>query len=363
MAFTGGGTGGHILPNIAIIDELKKICGNICEFFYIGEKNSFEERIMTARGIPFYKIRAGKLRRYLSFKNVVDMFNVPFGLIEAVFALRKIKPDLVFAKGGYVSVPVVLAAHFLKIPVWLHESDVSAGLSNKICSRFAQKIWLSFGESKKFFAGKNVEVVGNPIRAEILKGNADRGYELTGFSKNKPVILIVGGSTGAQALNKIVFEALPELLKKTQVVHITGALAPHIESAKLAREFEIKKGYRRFDFLEEELAHIYAITDLIVSRAGSGSIFESLACAKPLVLVPLPKTVSRGDQIENAQVFEQKGFAVMLDQKGLSSSRFAESVLGLLNNESFRTSMVKNQKNAQYKNAAKKIAQAIVEFC
>ncbi|MEK9132746.1 MAG: glycosyltransferase, partial [Patescibacteria group bacterium] len=236
VAFTGGGTGGHILPNIAIIDELKKICGNACEFFYVGEKNSFEERMAVARGIPFYRIHAGKLRRYLSLKNVIDMFYVPFGLIEAVFALRRIKPDLIFAKGGYVSVPVVLAAHFLKIPVWLHESDVSAGLSNKICSRFAQKIWLSFEESKKFFAGKNVEVVGNPIRAEILKGNADRGYELTGFSKNKPVILIVGGSTGARALNKIVFEALSELLKKTQIVLITGALASHTET---------KKGYRR----------------------------------------------------------------------------------------------------------------------
>lgn len=287
---------------------------------------------------------------------------MPVGFVQAYLALKKIKPNLVFSKGGYVSVPVVLAARILKIPVWLHESDLSPGLSNKICGRYAKKIWLSFEESKSFFPGKKVEVVGNPIRSEMLNGSREKGFKLTGFNKDKPVILVIGGSIGAQSLNKIVFASLPELLKRTQVVHITGQLASHTESAKFAHEFEAKKNYVHFDFLEGDLAHIYAMTDLIVSRAGSGSIFESLACEKPLILVPLPSYASRGDQKENAAIFTQKGFAITLEQENLSPKMFAQSVLNLLGSEELRAGMIKNQKNAKYKDAAKKIAKAIAEF-
>lgn len=351
-----------MFPNVAVIDELRaqNPKKSVCEFFYIGQKGAIEEKIMSKCGVPFYGIHAGKLRRYFSLRNFVDLFKTPLGFFEALAILRRKKPDLVFAKGGYVSVPVALAARLLKIPVWLHESDVTPGLSNKICGRFAQKIWLSFPETKEFFESKNVEVVGNPIRKWILKGDASRGYKITGFSEKKPVILIIGGSTGAQSLNKIIFEIMPELLKKAQVVHVTGNISPYTGNATLARKFESAKGYKRFDFLDEDLAHVYSIADLIVSRAGSGGIFESLALTKPLILVPLPKSTSRGDQVENAEVFEKNGFALMLDQDQLSSERFLNSILSLLENESMRSKMVQNQKKAHYKNAAEKIAKAII---
>ncbi len=282
---------------------------------------------------------------------------VPLGFFESLKILKELKPDLIFAKGGYVSVPVVLAARIRGIPVWLHESDVSPGLANKICSRFAAKIWLSFEESVKFFPGKNVEVVGNPLRREILKGNSEKGYKLTGFSEKHPVVLVMGGSTGAQSLNKLVEEILPQLTKETQVVHITGSASRRYPDLRLHRS-----RYKTFEFLHEELAHIYAIADLVVSRAGSGSIFEILAWAKPMLLIPLPKGASRGDQIENARVFESHGFAVMREQDTLTAEGLFGQIQNLLKNETLRKSMAEHQKRANISDGASRIAEAIRTF-
>lgn len=321
-----------------------------------------EEKLVTQAGIPFFGIYAGKLRRYFDFKNFVDVFKLPIGFFQALLILRKLKPKLVFAKGGYVSVPVVLAAAFLKIPVFLHESDFSPGLANKICSKFAKKIFLSFEESAQYFLGKKTEVVGNPIRKWLLKGNKEIGYKLAGFSPSKPVILIMGGSTGAQSLNKMVEKILPELLKETQIIHITGVSNPTfgILSRRFGRDPGFTSGhstfYKRFEFLNEDLAHIYAIADLIISRAGSGAIFEILALKKPMILVPLPTKASRGDQIENALVFAQKGWARVIHQDKLAPKDFLKEILYLLRTKAVQTSMIENQKKADFANAAKKIA-------
>lgn len=228
---------------------------------------------------------------------------------------------------------------------------MSPGLATRLCSHRAQKIFLSFEESKKFFTHTNVEVVGNPIRRDLLHGNREIGFQLTGFSLTRPVLLVMGGSSGAESLDKLIEKILPDLLKKANVVHITGAtLHPH--------------HYKSFPFLNEDLAHIYAIADLVVSRAGSGSIFELLALHKPMILVPLPSSASRGDQIENARVFEEHGWALVSEQDKTSPQEFREKIYTLLQNEKARDHMIKEQKRAaSYLEAAKKIAKAIIDSC
>lgn len=278
---------------------------------------------------------------------------MPIGIVQSLNILRKKRPDLLFAKGGYVSVPVVLAAWLLKIPVWIHESDATPGLSTRICLRFASKVFVSFEESKKFFRAKNVQVVGNPVRKSVLNGDKKRGFELTGFDSAKPTILIMGGSTGASSLNNLVYEILQDLLKIAQVIHITGRRGAG----------KILAGYKQFAFLDEELADCYAISDLVVSRAGSGGIFEVLALQIPLVLVPLPKEASRGDQIENAAIFEERGFAVSVDQEKIKPEDFFGVIKNLLGNEKCRLAMIENQKKSAFKNAAGKIAEELLRTC
>lgn len=368
IVFTGGGTGGHVFPNVAVIRELRNKEFGISNFecFYIGGKKFVEEKIIRDEGIPFYGIHVGKLRRYWDIKNFIDFFKIPIGFFEALRILRKLKPDLVFAKGGYVSVPVTLAAWVLRISVWLHESDVSPGLANRICSRFAQKIWLSFEESRKWFEGSRigergtVEVIGNPIRKEMLHGSVEKGYKLTGFSgatKKLPVVLIMGGSSGAQSLNELVKKILPELLKKVQVIHITGfVIASHDVRRGEAISPRNNKNYKSFEFLHADLAHIYAITDLVISRAGSGAIFELLALKKPMILVPLPRFASRGDQIENARIFEKHGWATTVNQEKISPHEFLQVILRELHDKKRHPTQI------QFTNAAEKIVQSILTF-
>lgn len=335
-----------MFPNLAIIEELK------VEVFYIGEKHGPEEELVKKYHVPFYGIHAGKLRRYFDFKNFIDIFKIPLGFFEALKILRKLKPDLVFAKGGYVSVPVVFAAWILRIPVWLHESDVSPGLANRICSRFVKRIFLSFEESEKYFEGLAAArlVIGNPIRREILNGSPAKGYKLTGFSPRKPVLLIVGGSTGAQSLNKLVFKILPKLLRKVQVIHITG------KNISTTYNLQPTTSYKSFPFLHAELAHIYAITDLAVSRAGSGGIFELLALHKPMILIPLPRAASRGDQIENARVFAKHGWAQMLEQDGLTPEKLLRAIIHFLENPE------RQKAGEKFTLAARRIADAIMNY-
>lgn len=340
------------------------------EIFYVGEKNGLEEKICREKGIIFYGIRAGKWRRYFDWKNFVDLVKIPFGFFEALLILRRLRPDLVFSKGGYVSLPVVLAARVLGIPVWIHESDSTQGLSTRIAARFAEKIFLAFEEAEMSFprhayrqAGKrkSICVVGNPIRREILEGRAEEGYKLTGFSSKKPVIFIMGGSIGAQSLNKMIEEILPELTKKAQVVHIAGE--NNVIASERQRAWQSHSDfYKSFSFLSaSDLAHIYRITDLAVSRAGSGSIFELLACHLPMLLIPLPRAASRGDQIENAQIFEHNGWARYCLQEELTPKKLLHAILDFLEDKKALAAMQQKQKSADFSRAAKKIAEAIAE--
>ena len=293
------------MPNLAVIDELTRLKKDI-KILYIGSTNGVSKSLVSKYGIKFKGVYCGKFRRYFSLQNFIDIFKVPIGIIQAYKALRSFKADIVFSKGGYVSLPVVLAAAKLKIPVVLHESDVVPGLANKIMAKFSKKICISFEETKKYFNKyyKKIIFTGNPVRTSILKGSTAKGLKFTGFNKNKPVILVIGGSQGARQINNLVRASLDELLKKFQIVHIRG---------KGNLDISIKKkGYKQFEYLNEEMKDVYAIADLIISRGGANSLAEIANLKKKAVIIPLGTSASRGDQIENAKVFANKiGWSIL----------------------------------------------------
>lgn len=281
---------------------------------------------MKKNHIPFYGIAAGKVPRYFRISIFWNFIKMIIGIFQARKILKKLKPDLLFAKGGYVGFPVIYAAHKLKIPIWYHESDASLGLAGRYAKGVAQKILFTFEESAQRPPGK-VVVSGNPIREEIFHGSKERGYEITGFSPSRPVLLIIGGSTGALGLNEFVWDmVLPALLKMCQVVHVTGKgkgkALPSIE------------GYKQFEYLDEELAHVYGITDAIVSRAGASAVCEIVALKKPNLLIPLGKEASRGDQLENAEIARKHGWSLVLTHKALTPETFLSAVHTLLNEKS-----------------------------
>jgi len=316
VVLTGGGTAGHVTPNLAIIPKLKE---KGYEVEYIGTKEGMENAIVSEAGVPFHAVSAGKLRRYLSMKNLTDPFRMLKGISQSKKILKSINPCAVFSKGGFVGVPVVLAARRLKIPVVLHESDYTPGLANRICIPRAQKICVSFKSTLKHIPeGKGV-YTGLPIRSELLEGDRERGLKLCGFKGERPVLLIMGGSTGARALNELVDAAMPGILAKFDVIHIRG-------NENLLSGL-VPPGYRQFGFAGRELADIYAASDIAVSRAGATAVFELLALKLPALLIPLPKSASRGDQIQNARYFERNGFSHSADQEKLCP----DALLGEIN--------------------------------
>jgi UDP-N-acetylglucosamine--N-acetylmuramyl-(pentapeptide) pyrophosphoryl-undecaprenol N-acetylglucosamine transferase len=319
VVLTGGGTAGHVMPHLALLPKMRELNWNVT---YIGS-NGIERGICEEAAIPFICIRSGKLRRYFSLKNFFDVFNVFWGTLEAVIALARVRPQVVFSKGGYVTVPVVLAAWFLRIPVVAHESDFTPGLATKIAARFAQRVLLTFSETAKYLPGFKTDWVGTPIRSDLARGSAAKGFELCGFSKNdsKPIVLVMGGSQGAKKLNQIIEDSYASLIKKFKVIHLTG-------KGKGSLSLTSNENYKSFEFLSSELADVYAIVDLVVARAGANSIFEFLYLKKPMLLIPLEEG-SRGDQVFNGRSFEEKGWAKLLREKDLSQSSFLASLNSL----------------------------------
>lgn len=307
IVFTGGGSAGHVTPNIAIIDELDK---RVWDVQYIGSKNGIEKELIEKIAIPYHGISSGKLRRYLDFENVKDSFRVLKGCLDARKVLRKLKPALVFSKGGFVSVPVIIAAKSLKIPVLIHESDMTPGLANKIAQRFATKIFTSFEETLNYFPKDKTAVIGSPIRRGILKGSPYKGIELLGFDRRRPVLTVMGGSLGAKKINETIRAALPQL-KDYQIIHLCG-------KGNVDENFANQKDYKQFEYVHDELPHYLAATDFVITRGGSNSIFEFLALRIPMLIIPLTKNQSRGDQILNGKSFQEKGYAMMLEEEHLS---------------------------------------------
>jgi len=316
ILFTGGGTAGHVIVNLALIPYFKKEGWQID---YIGSKNGIErELINRIEGVTYHSIYTGKLRRYMSLENVKDPFKVVGGTGQAWNIIRKIKPSIVFSKGGYVSVPVVMAAKLRKVPTIIHESDLTPGLANKIASPFAKKILTTFPETVDILKKNKVTYVGAVIREELFQGDATRGLKFTKLDKSKPIILMMGGSIGSQKLNSVIRENLHQLLKQYHIIHICGK-GNIDESIK-------EKGYVQFEYITDELNDIFAITDYVISRAGANAIFEFLALRLPMLLIPLSLKASRGDQIENAKSFENNGYAHVLEEENLNNDTFLKAI-------------------------------------
>lgn len=333
IVLTGGGTAGHVTPNIALLPRLKELG---YEISYIGSYDGIEKRLITDFDIPYYGIATGKFRRYLDAKNLTDPFRVIKGFAEARKYLKKIRPDVIFSKGGFVSVPVVQAAATLKIPCIIHESDMTPGLANKMCIPSAKKVCCNFPETVAMLPKDKAVLTGSPIREELAKGDKLAALDLCGFTANKPVILVIGGSLGAASVNKAVREALPNLLQDFQVAHICG-------KEKMDNMLLHTEGYVQFEYVKAELKDLFAMADVVISRAGANSICELLALKKPNLLVPLSAANSRGDQILNAKSFESQGFSMVIDDDDLSAQLLTEKVTELyFNRQTYMDAMGKS---------------------
>lgn len=323
IVMTGGGTAGHVTPNIALMPALKEAGYDIQ---YIGSYNGIEKGLIEAQGIPYIGIDSGKLRRYFDIKNFSDPFRVIRGFGQAISLMHKIKPDIVFSKGGFVSVPVVLAAKVCGIPAIIHESDITPGLANKIAIKGAKKVCCNFPETLKYLPADKAVLTGSPIRRELLSGNKENAYKLCGFpTENKPVLLIIGGSLGSRTINEAVRKILPKLLKDFHIIHLCG-------KGNLDESLIGTVGYTQFEYVSAELTDMLALADLAISRAGANSICELLALHKPNILIPLSAAASRGDQILNANSFEKQGFSYVIKEEDVTDEVLLSAVREVYDN-------------------------------
>ncbi len=316
IVLTGGGTAGHVTPNIAMLPRLREMGYDIS---YIGTYDGIEKKLIEEAGVPYYGISSGKLRRYFSLRNFTDPFRVIKGFRQAKKLMKKLQPDVVFSKGGFVSVPVVLAAGKRKIPIVIHESDMTPGLANKIALPKATKVCCNFPETADTFPEGVATVTGTPIRQELFHGNAEKGMAFCNFKEKRPTVLVIGGSTGSLAVNKAVWEALDQLLKEYNVIHICGKDKTDASKNGLP-------GYAQFEYVKQELADLFALADVIISRAGANAICELLALRKPNILIPLSKAQSRGDQILNAKSFEKSGYSKVIEEENLTTAALIDAV-------------------------------------
>ncbi|MBO5342244.1 MAG: undecaprenyldiphospho-muramoylpentapeptide beta-N-acetylglucosaminyltransferase [Lachnospiraceae bacterium] len=346
IVLTGGGTAGHVTPNIALLPKLKELGYDI---HYIGSYEGIEKKLITDFDIPYYGVATGKFRRYFDLKNVSDPFRVMKGFNEAKKILKELKPDVVFSKGGFVSVPVVRAAAALKIPCIIHESDMTPGLANKLCIPVASKVCCNFPETLQNLPAEKAVLTGSPIRKELHAGDKVAALNMCKFNANLPVIMVIGGSSGSVAINKAVRAALPKLLEDFQVVHICGT--DRIDNLLLD-----KSGYAQFEYLKSELKDVLAMADIVISRAGANAICELLALKKPNLLIPLPATSSRGDQILNAKSFESQGFSLVLNEDDLDETTLVEKVHELYFN---RKSYIDTMSQSSQLNAVDKVISLI----
>ncbi|MCR5398270.1 MAG: undecaprenyldiphospho-muramoylpentapeptide beta-N-acetylglucosaminyltransferase [Lachnospiraceae bacterium] len=320
IVLTGGGTAGHVTPNIALIPSLKESGYDIS---YIGSYAGIEKQLIEDINIPYYGIATGKLRRYFDLKNFSDIFHVIKGYKEAKKILKDIRPDVVFSKGGFVAVPVVRAAAKLNIPCVIHESDMTPGLANKLCIPVAKKICCNFPETMEHMPSNRAVLTGSPIRQELHTGDRQKGLNFTGLSGDKPILMVIGGSQGAQSVNEMVRESLPKLLSTFDVVHLCGK--DKVDNMMLNVE-----GYKQYEYIKDELKDIFAMADMIISRAGANAINEILELKKPNVLIPL-SVGSRGDQVLNAESFKASGFSEVIKEEALDPSMLIETVMSVYN--------------------------------
>ena len=332
IVLTGGGTAGHVSPNQALIPHLLEEGWDI---HYIGTKNGIERTLIEPmQGVTYHAVSSGKLRRYFDWKNFTDPFRVIAGAFQSIGVIGRLKPNVVFSKGGFVSVPVVFGAAICGVPVVMHESDITPGLANKLCKPFAKSVCTTFPECAKLLAPKGV-LTGTPLRAQIFSGDRARGLKLAGFDGQKPVLMMIGGSLGAQTVNAVLREALPALTKRFDVLHVCG-------KGNLDASLENTPGYKQFEYLSDELPDAFACADIMLSRAGSNALMEFQALARPLLLVPYPKGASRGDQILNAQSLEKRGLCHVLLQENMTPQTLTDALMQTWAERDKLTAAVKN---------------------
>lgn len=322
IVLTGGGTAGHVTPNLALLPYLQKAD---FEITYMGSYDGIEKKLLADFGIPYVGISTGKFRRYMDPKNFTDPFRVIKGYSQAKKFLKEYGPDVVFSKGGFVSVPVVRAAASLHIPCIIHESDMTPGLANKLCAPVATKICCNFPETIEKLPKEKAVLTGSPIREELAQGDKVAGLNMCGFTANKPVLMVIGGSLGALNVNKAIRDALPDLLERFQIVHLCG-------KGKLDNLYLNTPGYIQFEYIKSELKDLFAMADIVVSRAGANAICELLALKKPNLLIPLPSSGSRGDQLLNAKSFAAQGYSIVLDEADMTRELLVEKIHELYDN-------------------------------
>lgn len=348
IILTGGGTAGHVTPNIALIPKLRDLGYDIQ---YIGSYNGIEKELIEPFGIPYHGISSGKLRRYFSVQNFTDPFRVIKGFSEARKLIKDLKPDVIFSKGGFVSVPVVLAGKRCKVPVIIHESDMTPGLANKIAIPSAVKVCCNFPETLDSLPKGKAVLTGSPIRQELLSGNKIAAMDMCGFTADKPVILVIGGSLGSVIVNNAVRKSLPRLLEKFQIIHLCG-------KGKTDDSLNDTKGYCQFEYIRDELRDIFALADIVISRAGANAICELLALRKPNLLIPLSAKASRGDQILNARSFERQGFSMVIEEEDLTEDSLVSAVFDLYEN---RGSYIDAMRNSDQQDSIDTIISLIEE--
>ncbi len=349
ILMTGGGTAGHVTPNIAMISKLKKMG---YEIHYVGTMDGIEKQLIESEGIPYHVVSAGKLRRYIDLKNLTDIFKVMKGFTDSIGVIRRVKPDIVFSKGGFVSCPVVWAAWMNRIPAVIHESDYTPGLANKLSIPFAKRICFTFPETEKYLPQGKGTLTGIPVREKLFTGNAVEGRKLCGFNNKKPVIMVIGGSQGSGVLNSIIRSSLKSILDKYQVCHICG-------KGNLDNGLSNTQGYKQFEYVNEEQPHIFAMADVVVSRAGATTIFELLALRKPNLLIPLSRQASRGDQILNANSFKKQGYSEVLEEENLNAKSLLDNINGVYEK---REAYIRAMKVSNLGNGVEGVVKVIEQF-
>jgi len=349
IVLTGGGTLGHVTPHLALIPHLKEAG---YEIHYVGTENGMEAGKMKAvEGITYHAVKSGKLRRYFSWQNFTDPFRVIAGAFQSAHLMGKIRPDVVFSKGGFVAVPVVFGAWLRRIPVLCHESDLTPGLANKLCKPFAKKFATTFPECAAALGAK-AEMTGTPLRPELFRGSREKGLALAGFAGEKPVLLMMGGSSGAQSVNACLRAALDELVKDFDVLHVCG-------KGNLDPALEGREGYRQVEFLDADLPDALACTDMVLSRAGANALCEFQALGRPMLLIPYPKGASRGDQILNARSLEKRGLCRVLMQEDMTKETLTKAIRDTWAD---REKLAEALKNAPPADGTKRVLELIEEI-
>jgi UDP-N-acetylglucosamine--N-acetylmuramyl-(pentapeptide) pyrophosphoryl-undecaprenol N-acetylglucosamine transferase len=365
IVLTGGGTGGHIFPIIAVAKEIRELASESAdlEFLFLGPNGELEKEAMEKEMIPAKKILSGKLRRYFSFSYISDPFKLPIGIVQSLWQLLVFMPDAVFSKGGYAGVPVVIAAWIYRIPIVIHESDIMPGLANQFAGKLAKRVLVSFPGAANFFSPEKVEIAGNPIREELTKGSKEEAKKIFGLQEGRKIILVMGGSQGARVINESILRILPKLVKNFEVIHLTGGSEYEnvIQEAGRAGIKVGHSGYHPYPFLREEMAQALAVADLVISRAGANAVSEIAANGKSAIIIPIKSSANNHQEL-NAYALQEAGAAVVLEQDNLGENIFLEKIEEVMNNGELQFELSERIKKFYNPDAAEKIAGEIIKL-